>query len=203
MKKYIMLFLVVLLAGCSTTTEPTPEPGNGGAPFGCGVESECDEGSAADMSEYASLEGVGHIYVASDLAAVNSYIENEETFIVYYGFSSCPWCKEMVRVLNDLAKEYDRRVLYVDLKPGGEDLRVDTNEDYNRAVELLGDYMFTNEEGNPTLYVPGVYFIKNGKVLSYNVGTVDTHDAKERLMTEEEVNQLIEIYRAGFEAAKK
>ncbi len=208
MKKHITLILMIALVGCTSTTNQenrvTPESTAQTGPIGCGVqETECDEGPKADMTGYEGFSDEDHVFTAAQMSEVNQYFVDGESFVVYYGFSSCPWCKEAMPVLNDVAKEFDRRVIYVDVREDKEDMRVDENEDYVQLKEILNDYLLKDEDGNPTLYVPGVYFVKDGEVLSYNVGTVDTHDAKTREMTEEEKNQLIEIYRAGFEAAKK
>lgn len=206
MKKGIIAVMIMFLMGCSSETiQSTPEPTETATTgvLGCGVEEECDDGERADMSGYEGFTDEEHVFVSATMSEVNSYFEKDETFVVYFGFSSCPWCKEAAPILNDIAKEFDRRVLYVDTRLDGDDIRVETNSDYVQLMELVQEYVEKDESGNEFLYVPAVYFVKDGEVVSYNIGTVGTHDATERVMTEEEVELLKVVYRSGFELGKK
>lgn len=54
--------------------------------------------------------------------------------------------------------------------------------------------MSNNDEGILTLYVPLVLVIKNGKVIDGHEGTLESHDATERKMTNDEKEQLTKIY---------
>lgn len=58
----------------------------------------------------------------------------------------------------------------------------------------IQDYMSNNDEGILTLYVPLVLVIKNGKVIDGHEGTLDSHDATERKMTDDEKEELTKIY---------
>ncbi len=205
MKKVIFIFLTIFLVGCTKdisqsqeTIEATPA-GN----QGCDVVVECEEDTVADMGEYETLIGESHVFIEKTMAEVNQYFEDRESFIVYYGFSSCPWCIEAVPVLNDLAKENNRKVIYVDIRSSGEDQRVETNDEYVHLMEWIEKYSLLDDEGSPRLYVPAVYFVSDGEIEVYNIGTVDSHDAKEREMTEEEIQKLIEIYQSGFDAVRE
>ena len=42
-------------------------------------------------------------------------IENNETFVVYFGFSKCPWCRSMIENLIELSNSYDQTIYYVDV----------------------------------------------------------------------------------------
>lgn len=198
MKKILLLVATLVITGCTSNIKPN------NTAIGCGTETEdCDSGTPADMSLYEGITGEDHVFVTGTFAEVNQYIEANQTFVVYFGFAECPWCKEAAPVLNDVAKEYNRRVIYVDVRPEGVDLRAEGAEDYEKTLELLKDFVMADQDGKATLYVPAVYFIKDGEVKKHNIGTVETHNPKENPMTEEEVKQLTKIYQEGFEAAKK
>ena len=43
-------------------------------------------------------------------------IENGESFIVYFGFSKCPWCRSMIETFIKTAKENNiDKIYYVDI----------------------------------------------------------------------------------------
>lgn len=46
--------------------------------------------------------------------------------------------------------------------------------------------MSNNDEGILTLYVPLVLVVKNGKAIDGHEGTLESHDATERKMTDDE-----------------
>lgn len=54
--------------------------------------------------------------------------------------------------------------------------------------------MSNNDEGVLTLYVPLVLVVKDGKVIDGHEGTLESHDATERKMTNDEKEQLTKIY---------
>ena len=53
-----------------------------------------------------------------------------------------------------------------------------------------------------TLYVPLVLVVKNGKVIDGHEGTIESHDATERKMTNDEKEQLTKIYTKLMSEAK-
>ena len=62
--------------------------------------------------------------------------------------------------------------------------------------------MSNNDESVLTLYVPLVLVVKNGKVIDGHEGTLESHDATERKMTNDEKKQLTKIYTKLMSEAK-
>ncbi len=118
-------------------------------------------------------------------------INNKETFIVYFGFPSCPWCRSVLPTLIDVSKEYSiNKIYYVNV----EDIRDayalnDKNEPvkakegtsgYNKLLELLkdklADYNLTTEDGNTIstnekrIYAPNIVGVIDGKVIDVVTG---------------------------------
>ena len=191
MKKILLFLLMIMMVGCSmvpTELEPTPSSGA----HGCDVLAPCGD-EKADMSAYENF---------MDTDALNA-IENKQTFVLYAGFSTCPWCLEAMPVLNGVAKEFDVTVSYINTRPDHtreSELRVTDNPDYVKFVEVMNDVLSTNDEGEKHMYVPFVFFIKEGEVIFFHEDTFPEHDAHERNMTEDEVARLTQIYRDGFTA---
>ena len=107
--------------------------------------------------------------------------ENKETFIVYFGFSKCPWCRSMIENLVDLSIENDMDVYYVDVLDIRDTIEYvdgelkttkEGDKDYMKLVELysdvLSDYTIKNGEekmsaGEKRIYAPNVVAVVNGE----------------------------------------
>ena len=201
MKKLFIMLLVLFMAGCSMTTpEPEPTPSTGS--HGCSVVAPCGD-EKADMSAYENFMDTDHVFVSATFEDALKAIENDQTFILYTGFSTCPWCLEAMPILNEVAKEFDATVSYINTRPDHtreSELRVSDNPDYVQFVEVMDAVLSTNEDGEKHLYVPFVFFIKEGELVAWHEDTFPEHDAHERTMTEDEIERLTEIYRDGFKA---
>lgn len=93
---------------------------------------------------------------------------NAEDAIVLFGFKDCKWCQSYAPILNEVAKENNvETIYYCDIK---ED-RTNKTEEYNKLVELLKDYLHDDDNNEKRIYVPDVYFIKNGKIVGHNNDT--------------------------------
>jgi len=119
-------------------------------------------------------------------------IMEKGTGVVYLGFPECPWCQAYVKYLNEVAKEVGiEKIYYYNIL---ED-RKNNTEGYQKIVKLLEDYLQTDAEGNPRVYVPNVSFHINGKVIGNDYETsLDTHELSDpnEYWTKEEVTDLKE-----------
>ncbi len=176
------LFCLLLIAGCSDQTE------NKKPVELCNLE--CEE---ADMSAYGDALKDTHQFLSATYKQTNTFYENEEfTGVIYYGRSTCAWCLEIAPLLDAVAKEYDRSIYYVDK---GSKENADQEEE-KKAIQILDEAygLDKNEEGQPTLYVPEVVFVKEGKIVDHHLGTLENHDAHERKMTKDEKRLVSSIY---------
>ena len=147
-------------------------------------------------TEYESLNGEdngnGKKYRTLNISKKNKIIystaeeivektENGETFIVYFGFSKCPWCRSMVENLVDLSIENDIDIYYVDvldirdtieLVDGELKTTKEGDENYMKLIELYSDvlsnYTIKNGEekittGEKRIYAPNVIAVINGE----------------------------------------
>lgn len=163
--------------------------------------------------EYLTLNinEVSSIVYKSDKEIVD--IMENGTGIIYFGFNTCPWCRSIVEVLMDVvAKNSIDDFYYVDIK----DIRssyevkdkklVKTKEgssSYYRILDKLSDnlddYKLTsNKKSYDTkekrLYAPTVVAIKNGEVVGFHEGTVETQKDPYLGLNEDEKVKLTEIY---------
>ena len=59
-------------------------------------------------------------------------------------------------------------------------------------------FLEEDDEGEKRMYVPYVFVIRDGKVISAHEGTVESHDAHERQMTDSEKIELTNTYQDMF-----
>lgn len=118
-----------------------------------------------------------------------SILENG-TGIIYFGFPSCPWCRNALPVLLEVAKEKNLPIYY--MNPSG--LRGSNNKKYLKIMAILDEYLQTNEEGKKVLYVPDMYFVKDGKIVGHHLSTVESQKNPTIPLEEEQHQELKTIY---------
>ena len=108
-------------------------------------------------------------------------IDNNETFVVYFGFAACPWCRSMVANLVDMSIDKGVTVYYVDVLEIRDTLELVDGEvkrtkegtkGYMELLDRLGlvlsDYSIKNEDGEEVetnekrIYAPNVVAVVNG-----------------------------------------
>ena len=118
-------------------------------------------------------------------------IDNKETFVVYFGFAKCPWCRSVLPTLIDVSKKQKLdTVYYVDIYNIRDILSVDENgslitqrkgtDDYYKLLtylnDVLDDYKITDDNGNKLkinekrIYAPNVISVVNGKAAKMTTG---------------------------------
>ena len=135
-------------------------------------------------------------------------IENNETFIVYFGFAKCPWCRSMVENLLELADKNEVDIYYVDvldirdIKEVKDDKLVETRKGDKYYLKLLDkmdnvleDYLIDGFEVNEKrIYAPNVVTVVQGHAEKMNEGiSKDLKDPYGKItdkMKKESINQL-------------
>ena len=138
-------------------------------------------------------------------------INDKESFIVYFGYNSCPWCRSVVPTLLDVAKDMELESLYyVDIKEirntlnglNGKAVEKEkgTNDYYkllNLLKNVLDDYSLTDADGNivetnqKRIYAPNIIAIVDGVATKMTTGISDKQDDAYMKLTE---NMLKESY---------
>lgn len=135
-------------------------------------------------------------YLSSD--ELFTKIENKENFVVYIGFPTCPWCRNIVNVLFDTANDNGATIYYINSR----ELKSSSLENYNKIYELLYDYLDTDQTGNKVLYVPDVYFFKDGSIVGHHLGSVASQTNPKVLLNSTQKKELKGIYQDLFNKIK-
>lgn len=124
------------------------------------------------------------------------------TGVIYFGKPECPWCRHILPVLFDAAKETKLKTIYY-YNP--EEIRKNDTNEYKQLVEKLKANLKTDtttqketdenfDANKKRIYVPDVYFIKEGKVISNHLSTVESHSDSKENMSEQQIQELKQIY---------
>lgn len=199
MKKIAIIGLCLLLGGCSNNTSS-----------GCKIDSDCgpqnksnnnvDNNKLSDMSGYYSYDkNEEYRFIDFTCYEFLEKLDSKNTFVVYVGASSCPWCSDILPILNKVTKENDEYVYYIDIfvddafPPEGTPVREQFNERFANYFEDRGDGLH--------FYIPKIFYIKDGIVLKC-VNSLD-YDAFNYGLLDEEIEYLKNEFREGFEMIKE
>ena len=119
-------------------------------------------------------------------------MNNKETFIVYFGFKECPWCRSILNELINVAKDKEiDTIYYVDVKDirdvkeyvDGEIKTTKEGDKYyleliEKLDKVLDDYTIINNEeeintGEKRIYAPNVVAIGEGVPIQMETGVSD------------------------------
>lgn len=181
MKKVLFVFVVLLLTGCADNNIVNVY--TDGAKFEKEYEALNENGIVVDIDTNSNIKYL-------ELTEVIDLFENK-TGVIYFGFPNCPWCRNMIPILLDVTKE-NHEVLYY-FNPSG--VRGTNDENFSKLMTILDNYLTSNSEGVKTLYVPDVYFIKDGSIVGHHLGSAPTQTNPYELLTEEQKIELKNIYR--------
>ncbi len=171
----------------------------------------------SNNKEYLSIKVKDNnnvIYKSDD--DINEVLE-KGTGVIYFGFKSCPWCRSIIEVLLDSAeKESVKDIYYVDVldvrslyevKNKKLSLTKKGTDGYYKILEHLDKYLtpykLTVDEkeydtGEKRLYAPSVVAVKNGEIVGFHEGTVDTQEDSYAGLNDTEKTELARIFSEIF-----
>lgn len=158
-----------------------------------------------------------------------SMMDNKESFVVYFGFTSCPWCRSILTSLISAAKENGiTKIYYVDvlnirdkyeLNDKNKAVKtVEGSEGYAKLLEalnpVLDDYspLTYKDKKNKTkkvkinekrIYAPNVVTIKNGTPVALETGIIDTLTDSHMEITDDMKCEIKERFRCLFDTLKE
>lgn len=116
-------------------------------------------------------------------------ILNKQTGIVYFGYNTCPWCRNAVPILIDAIKKNNiETIYYADIH------KLKLSSIKEELYLKLSQYLHEDNEGEKVLAVPGVYFLVNGEIVCNHTGTVESYHNPYNKMTNEQQEELLDIY---------
>lgn len=146
------------------------------------------------MEDYPSLTDKRHIYAELSADSFLSKIENDETFVIIFGFPKCPWCQAIIPILNEVGKELGlKKIYYMDILDMRDNTESIDHPKYLEIKELLTEAL---DKEKDRLNAPTTVVIQNGELLNYHLDTVESHTIVDGVLpplTDEQINELKQI----------
>ena len=175
--------------------------------------------------EYEALNGQkaenGSTYMDVNISNDNKivYADYDQIFdvldgtgVIYFGFPECPWCRNAAPVLLEAAEETAIEQIYYLNNNDDRDIKIlkdgkvitekEGTFNYNKLLEKLGDkaavYEGLEDESIKRLYYPTAVFVKEGQIVDYIEGTVESQKDPYKPLTEEQRQELKDKYKKAI-----
>lgn len=140
-------------------------------------------------------------------------ILTEGSGVIYFGFPECPWCRNIINPLLNASEETEVKNIYYfnavdirDKKHLDENNTIITDNEGTKEYEELVEILYDNLEeyeglNDPTikrLYFPTVVFVKDGKIISTHIGTLDDQENPFEPLNNKQKEQLKNIYKSNI-----
>ncbi len=170
---------------------------------GCGKKEEEETGLvihnavepvsvAADMSGYQWLNDEEPPFLEITPDECMRFFDEGGTGLLYFGRSNCPYCQRAVPELNEVLKELDDTVYYVDV-----DLSKLSYEKYEELLPYLDAALAESESGEKNFLIPDIIAVKEGKIIGNHISLVDDFEfsSGDAQLTDAQKETLRGIYR--------
>ena len=150
-----------------------------------------------DLSGYESMsdhDGESR-FADTTVAEIDQLMSDGESFIFFASYEDCPYCNLMIPYLNDALAEAGTYAGYLDTRRDPGWMNNADIDDYDLFVKRFGRYLENDSSGNPHLYTPDLYVIKDGKVKAHHQGVLESADDPDQPLSssqEEELRELLE-----------
>lgn len=203
----VMLFAIFLVTGCKDKNTDA---------YKFKEEYESLNGtkssSGKEIRKISISDNNPFIYATED--EIVEKINNKETFVVYFGFASCPWCRSVLETLISTAYSTGiNQIYYVDVSnirdtyemKDGSLVRTNNGTDgYNKLLTLLDSKLSnytlnvdgkTIETGEKRIYAPNIVGIINGEVNEIETGISLLQTDAYMNLTDEMINDTKEAFK--------
>lgn len=133
--------------------------------------------------------------IYSSAKEIIEMMDKEESFAVYFGFATCPWCRSVLPSLFEVAADLEiDKIYYVDVKDIRDTMVLNEEneavteksgtDDYYKLLEkfdsVLSTYQLTTEDGEKIdtgekrIYAPNIVSVLGGKPQGLTTGISDS-----------------------------
>lgn len=141
-------------------------------------------------------------FIYSNASNIIKRINNKETFVIYFGFNKCPYCRSVLPSLIEVSEylEVDK-IYYVDISDIRDTIIINNDnelettkegtKEYNELLEILNDvledYTLEDKEGNTIstdkkrIYAPSIVTVVEGEIIDLETGISDDFDIDKEL----------------------
>ena len=182
--KRLFIILLCLLTLCSCTAK---EPAN-----------DIDlVTTKVDMSGYRNMLPFDHQFVGIDPSEFIRVFQEKGTGIFYFGYADCPYCNEAIPYLNEVAKENDIKIHYIDVYSDQYNFF-----EYFETVKALLEEILPVEDGEVVMYTPTVVAIRNGEIVGHHTSLSERNVWEEYNPSDKAINELKKDYQKLIDAIR-
>ena len=223
------LFLVFLLMGVISLSVYDMKVKNINDSLKFKEEYEGFNGEKNDYFEYRNLSITEkNPIIYSSAEEIVQKIENNETFIVYFGDPECPWCRSVIeQAINSANENGISKIYYVRIWNGFHNeilrdvyeldkespvLKVKGTVSYYKLLKyfdkLLKDYTLTNKDNKTIqvnekrIFAPSFIYVKDGNPLQLVDGISKKQESYNSTLTEEILSEEKELFDKFYQNTK-
>ena len=223
------LFLVFLLMGVISLSVYDMKVKNINDSLKFKEEYEGFNGEKNDYFEYRNLSITEkNPIIYSSAEEIVQKIENNETFIVYFGDPECPWCRSVIeQAINSANENGISKIYYVRIWNGFHNeilrdvyeldkespvLKVKGTVSYYKLLKyfdkLLQDYTLTNKDNKTIqvnekrIFAPSFIYVKDSNPLQLVDGISKKQESYNSTLTEEILSEEKEIFDKFYQSTK-
>ena len=191
----VIIGIVLAFIGFGNSKEPAsnnPKPSTDAIKFKEEYEKLNGEKNSSGKEYRKITIDENNPFVYSGASEIVEKIKNKESFAVYFGFNSCPWCRSILPTLIKVAQDLNiTKIYYVDVysirdtyelnSKGKPEKTKEGSQGYDELIELLSDvlsdYNLTDSKGKTVktgekrIYAPNIVSIIDGKPNKLTEGT--------------------------------
>lgn len=113
------------------------------------------------------------------------------TGVIYFGYSTCPWCRNVVPLLLDVVENSSiDNLYYYNIHSSKFD-----KEFTNDLFKYIKSYLRKDANNEYVIAVPDVYFVKNGKIVGRHLSTLKSQKSPYKKLTNDQKEELKKIYK--------
>ena len=142
----------------------------------------------ADMSEYEGLDSHDHMFLGTSVPELVKLIDEKGYGVFVLSTKYCAHCQIIMRYLNEVAKELNVKIFY--LNGTSEEYPIQNSDNYDILENILYDHLKVGQDG-PEIQTPHVFTIIDGKIKDSQVGS--TWEGLE--YKESDIEELKNVYR--------
>lgn len=117
------------------------------------------------------------VFLKTDPEKVVKAIQEKKAGLYYFGFPACPWCQELVPVLEDVLASHKGEVHMVNTKA-----KLFSKSNHEQMTAFYKEHL-----GGDRLYVPLLVAINSKGEIKAHSGTIDGHDASQEALSEKQI----------------
>lgn len=116
----------------------------------------------------------GKVFLKTNPETVVSFIQEKQAGLYYFGFPACPWCHDLVPVLEEVLVNHKADAHFVNTKS-----KLFSKSSHDQMTIFYQEHL-----GGDRLFVPLLVAINSKGEIKVHSGTVDGHDASQEALSE-------------------